>query len=141
MKLAAPEKFRAELAKNAQAIVAAGKGILAADESTGTIGKRFAPIAVENTEENRRRYRELLFTASPKELAQYLGGVIFFDETLFQKAKDGKRFVDVVRDAGILVGIKVDKVLFFTLFLNHNIRVRNRWQVPTTRRPRRDWMV
>lgn len=55
-----------ELYKNAQAIVAAGKGILAADESTGTIGKRFQPISVENNEENRRRYRELLFTADPK---------------------------------------------------------------------------
>jgi fructose-bisphosphate aldolase, class I len=63
---AAPEKFRAELAKNAAAIVATGKGILAADESTGTIGKRFAPISVENNEENRRRYRELLFTADAK---------------------------------------------------------------------------
>lgn len=62
---AAPEKFRAELAANAQAIVQPGKGILAADESTGTIGKRFAPINVENVEENRRKYRELLFTASP----------------------------------------------------------------------------
>lgn len=60
------EKFYAELAKNAAAIVAKGKGILAADESTGTIGKRFAPIAVENIEENRRRYRELLFTADAK---------------------------------------------------------------------------
>ncbi|KAI3647969.1 hypothetical protein MP228_008190 [Amoeboaphelidium protococcarum] len=98
-----------ELYKNAQAIVAAGKGILAADESTGTIGKRFQPISVENNEENRRRYRELLFTADPKELSQYLGGVIFFEETLYQKTKDGRRFVDVICDAGILVGIKVDK--------------------------------
>jgi fructose-bisphosphate aldolase class I len=84
-------------------------GILAADESTGTIGKRFTPIQVENNEENRRKYRELLFTANASELAQYLGGVIFYDETIFQKTKDGRRFVDVVRDAGILVGIKVDK--------------------------------
>lgn len=63
---AAPEKFRAELVKTAQSIVAVGKGILAADESNGTIGKRFAPIQVENTEENRRAYRELLFTTAPK---------------------------------------------------------------------------
>lgn len=109
MNSAAPEKFREELARNARAIVAAGKGILAADESTGTIGKRFAPISVENTEENRRKYRELLFTTNKKDFGQYLGGVIFFDETLYQKTTDGRRFVDVVRDAGVLVGIKVDK--------------------------------
>lgn len=63
---AAPEKFRKELAATAAAICAPGKGILAADESTGTIGKRFTPIQVENNEENRRKYRELLFTADPK---------------------------------------------------------------------------
>ena len=110
MVLAAPEKFREELAKNAQAIVAPGKGILAADESTGTIGKRFSPISVENNEENRRKYRELLFTVDPAQLSKYLGGIIFYDETLYQKTKDGRKFVDVVREAGILVGIKVDKV-------------------------------
>lgn len=106
---AAPEKFRQELVQTARAIVAPGKGILAADESTGTIGKRFTPIQVENVEENRRRYRELLFTADAKELAQYLGGVILYEETLYQKTKDGRRFVDVLRENGILVGIKVDK--------------------------------
>jgi len=108
MPSAAPEKFRAELAATAKAIAAPGKGILAADESTGTIGKRFAPINVENVEENRRAYRELLFTAGA-ELGNYISGVIFFEETLYQKAASGKTFPDVLREQGILVGIKVDK--------------------------------
>ncbi|KAL2914754.1 Fructose-bisphosphate aldolase 4, cytosolic [Polyrhizophydium stewartii] len=103
---AAPEKFRKELAETAKAIVAPGKGILAADESTGTIA--LLPINVENVEENRRVYRELLFTAGA-ELRHYLGGAILFEETLFQKTKDGKPFADVLREQGIIVGIKVDK--------------------------------
>ncbi|KAJ3080864.1 hypothetical protein HK102_002754 [Quaeritorhiza haematococci] len=105
---AAPLKFKAELAATAKAIVAPGKGILAADESTGTIGKRFGPIGVENVEENRRAYRELLFTAGD-EIKKYLGGVILFEETLFQKTHDGVPFAKLLNDAGILVGIKVDK--------------------------------
>lgn len=103
---AAPECFKAELSATANAIVAAGKGILAADESTGTIGKRFDAIKVENTEENRRAYRELLFTA---DCAPCLGGVILYEETLFQKTKDGKPFADILKERGILIGIKVDK--------------------------------
>ncbi|KAJ3119476.1 Fructose-bisphosphate aldolase 3, chloroplastic, partial [Irineochytrium annulatum] len=75
--------------------------------STGTIGKRFGPISVENVEENRRAYRELLFTAG-SELKNYLGGAILYEETLFQKTKDGKPFADVLREQNILVGIKVD---------------------------------
>lgn len=106
--LAAPEKYREELIATANAITASGKGILAADESTGTIGKRFSPINVENVEENRRTYRELLFTAG-SDLKEYIGGVILYEETLFQQTKDGKNFSDVLRDQGILVGIKVDK--------------------------------
>ncbi|TPX48092.1 fructose-bisphosphate aldolase [Synchytrium endobioticum] len=106
---AAPEKFRKELTETAKAIAAPGKGILAADESTGTIGKRFAPIKAENNEENRRAYRELLFTAGPGELQNYLGGVILYEETLFQKTESGKPFADALREQGILVGIKVDK--------------------------------
>lgn len=105
---AAPAHFKKELAETAKAIVASGKGILAADESTGTIGKRFAPINVENVEENRRAYRDLLFTAG-KELSQYLGGVIFYEETLFQKSSDGKPFPEILKELGIKVGIKVDK--------------------------------
>lgn len=99
--------FAAELIENARAIAAAGKGILAADESTGTIGQRFAKIAVENVEENRRRYRELLFTTEG--LEQYISGVIFFEETLFQNAADGRSFVDILKSKGIIPGIKVDK--------------------------------
>ncbi|ORZ31568.1 fructose-bisphosphate aldolase [Catenaria anguillulae PL171] len=99
---------RKELADNAKAIVAAGKGILAADESTGTIAKRFQSISLENTEENRRAYRDLLFTA-PGELEKYIGGVILFDETIRQKSADGTPLAEVLRKRGILVGIKVDK--------------------------------
>eukprot|EP01084_Bolivina_argentea_P120688 213970_1 len=100
-------EFREELAATAVAVAAAGKGILAADESTGTIGKRFQPIAVENIEENRRKYRELLLTAEGIE--KYISGVIFFEETLYQKTAGGKPFVDVCKEKGIVVGIKVDK--------------------------------
>lgn len=97
-----------ELRQVANAIVAPGKGILAADESTGTIGKRFASIQVENSEENRRRYRELLFT-SDKVVAENISGVILFHETLYQSTKDGVRFATLLKDKGIIPGIKVDK--------------------------------
>ena len=102
------EEQKKELAANARAIVAPGKGILAADESTGTIGKRFAPIQVENNEENRRLYRQLLF-CSPPEYAQYISAVILYDETFWQKADDGRRFVDILKERGVIPGIKVDK--------------------------------
>jgi len=144
------------------AIATTGKGILAADESTGTIGKRFTPIGVENTEDNRRRYRELLFTtagelapagslpralrslrspepAGPRPcastpplvllwralqlldwswaldpcpfagLGEFVSGAILYEETLFQKAADGRPFVEILKEAGIVSGIKVDK--------------------------------
>lgn len=107
---AAPDHFRAELAKTANAIATPGKGILAADESTGTIGKRFDKIKVENNEENRRAYRELLFT-SGAEMSQYISGVIMFEETLYQKTSDGKLFTEVLKEQGIITGIKVDKGL------------------------------
>jgi fructose-bisphosphate aldolase class I len=97
-----------ELRQIANAIVAPGKGILAADESTGTIGKRFAQINAENTEENRRVYRQLLFTAGP-ELKNNVSGVILFHETLYQKADNGTSFVKLLQDQGIIPGIKVDK--------------------------------
>ena len=90
----------------AKAIVADGKGILAADESTGTIKKRFDSISVESTEENRRAYRELLFTADGAE--QAISGVILYDETLRQSAADGTRFADLLQGKGIIPGIKVD---------------------------------
>ena len=102
------EEQKKELAATARAIVAPGKGLLAADESTGTIGKRFAPINTENTEENRRAYRELLFTTD-KSVAKYISGVILYDETFRQSTKGGKRFVDLLKETGILSGIKVDK--------------------------------
>jgi fructose-bisphosphate aldolase class I len=87
-------------------MVAPGKGILAADESTGTIEKRLKSIQVENTEDNRRAYRDLLFTA--KGLGQYIGGVILYDETIRQKGVSGTPFVELLAKNGILPGIKVD---------------------------------
>jgi len=78
-----------ELNKVAQAMVAPGKGILAADESTGTIGKRFDAIKTENTEDNRRDYRELMFRTT-EAMKNNISGVILYDETIWQKAKDGK---------------------------------------------------
>ncbi|KAJ6845292.1 fructose-bisphosphate aldolase 1, cytoplasmic [Iris pallida] len=100
-------KYSDELIANAAYIGTPGKGILAADESTGTIGKRLASINVENVEANRRALRELLF-CTPGAL-QYLSGVILFEETLYQKTADGKPFVDVLKEGGVLPGIKVDK--------------------------------
>lgn len=94
------------LAAIAKAMVAPGKGILAADESTGTIGKRFDSISVENIEENRRAYRDMLFSA--KGIGEHISGVILYDETLRQKAADGTPFVTVMAKSGILPGIKVD---------------------------------
>jgi len=96
-----------ELKKIADAIVAPGKGILAADESVGTMGNRLKDIGVENTEENRRSYRQLLFTCD-KSIAEKISGVILFHETLYQKSDDGTPFVKLIQDAGILPGIKVD---------------------------------
>ncbi len=89
-------------------MVAPGKGILAADESTGTIAKRFDTIGVASTEETRRDYRELLFRAD-EAMCSFVSGVILYDETLRQKAKDGTPLVDVIAATGALPGIKVDK--------------------------------
>ena len=101
-------ELKAELKRIAEAIVKPGKGILAADESTGTMGKRLAGIGVENNEENRRSYRQLLFT-SGAEMSQYISGVILFHETVYQKADDGTPFVKLLKDNGVIAGIKVDK--------------------------------
>ncbi len=90
-------------------IVSDGKGILAADESNPTCGKRFDTIGVENIESNRRDYREMLFRASG--LKDNIGGVILFDETLRQNAKDGTPLIDIMNAAGAIPGIKVDKGL------------------------------
>ena len=95
-----------ELSSVARELVATGKGILAADESSGTIKKRFDAIALESTEESRRAYRELLFTAPGIEA--FISGVILYDETLRQRASDGRPFARVLRERGILPGIKVD---------------------------------
>ena len=95
-----------ELQKTAQAIVADGKGILAADESGGTIKKRFDSIGVESNEEARRAYRDLLFTTEGAE--EYIGGVILFDETLRQSSADGTPFPKLLESKGIVPGIKVD---------------------------------
>lgn len=133
-----PVELQEELKSIAQAIVAPGKGILAADESVSTMGKRlqvgilwgnfdlsillflpfydfltfviltFQDINLENTDENRRKYRELLFTADDK-LGENISGVILFHETLYQKTKDGTPFVDILKKKGIIPGIKVDK--------------------------------
>jgi fructose-bisphosphate aldolase class I len=95
-----------ELARIAKAMVAKNKGILAADESSGTITKRFTSIKIESTEENRRTYRELLFTAPGA--ADYISGVILYDETIRQKTKDGTPFPEYLAKKGMLPGIKVD---------------------------------
>ena len=95
------------LHETALGMVAKGRGILAADESTATIGKRFDAIKVENTEENRRAYREMMFTAPGME--KYTSGVIFYEETLFQKAADGTPFPQLLASKGVIPGIKVDK--------------------------------
>jgi fructose-bisphosphate aldolase, class I len=98
----------AELNKVAEAMVAPGKGILAADESTGTIKKRFDAIATENTEDNRRDYRELMFRTT-EAMSKHISGVILYDETIWQKARDGTPLVDLIKKAGAIPGIKVDE--------------------------------
>jgi fructose-bisphosphate aldolase class I len=95
------------LNKVAQAMTAPGKGILAADESTGTIKKRFDAIGVESTEDNRRDYRELLFRSA--EGMKHISGVILYDETIWQKAKDGTPLVEIIAKSGAIPGIKVDE--------------------------------
>ncbi|CAH8543330.1 unnamed protein product [Dicrocoelium dendriticum] len=102
------EAQKKELRGIAEAIVAPGKGILAADESVATIGKRFQSIGLENTEEFRRQYRQLLFSANP-EVSKHISGVILFHETLYQKADDGRPLVELLKERNILPGIKVDK--------------------------------
>jgi len=97
-----------ELNKIAIKMVAPGKGILAADESTGTIQKRFDKIGVTNTEDNRRDYRELLFRTE-KTMREHISGVILYDETIRQKAKDGTPLVKLIEAAGSVPGIKVDQ--------------------------------
>jgi fructose-bisphosphate aldolase, class I len=98
----------AELNKVAEAMVAPGKGILAADESTGTIKKRFDAIGAENTEDNRRDYRELMFRTA-EAMSKHISGVILYDETIWQKAKDGTPLIELITRSGSIPGIKVDE--------------------------------
>src|ERR1700753_3458903 len=98
----------ADLNKVANAMVAPGKGILAADESSGTIKKRFDAINVESTEDNRRDYREMLFR-SQEAMSRYISGVILYDETIWQNAKDGTPLVKLIEQAGGIPGLKVDE--------------------------------
>ena len=97
-----------ELNRIALAMVAPGKGILAADESSGTIKKRFDAIGVASTEDSRRDYREMLFRSS-EAMSKYISGVILYDETIWQKAKDGTPLVELIKKAGSIPGIKVDE--------------------------------
>src|SRR5690348_11356225 len=98
----------AELHKVAEAMTAPGKGILAADESTGTIKRRFDAIGVESTADSRRDYRELLFR-STEAMSKHISGVILYDETIRQQASDGTPLVNLIAGAGSIPGIKVDK--------------------------------
>ena len=97
-----------ELNRIALAMVTPGKGILAADESTGTIKKRFEAIKVESTEQNRRDYREMLFR-SAEAMKQFISGVILYDETIWQNAADGTPLVKLIEQSGAIPGIKVDE--------------------------------
>ena len=101
--------YKNELKENAQLLASKGKGILAVDESTKTVGKRLAGIGVENTEENRKAYRGMLFTTEG--LGEYISGAILFEETLYQNHQDGESMVKKLNDLGIIPGIKVDKGL------------------------------
>ncbi|GMH36704.1 hypothetical protein BSKO_04577 [Bryopsis sp. KO-2023] len=101
--------YDAELVETANKIATKGHGILAMDESNGTCGTRLDSIGVENTEENRRTYRELLVTTPG--LGEYISGAILFEETLYQGTKEGKSFVDCLNEQNIVAGIKVDKGL------------------------------
>src|ERR1700727_3630406 len=98
----------ADLNNVALAMVTPGRGILAPDESTGTTKKRFAAIKVESTEDSRRDYREMLFR-SREAMSQYISGVILYDETIWQTARDGTPLVKLIEQAGSIPGIKVDE--------------------------------
>ncbi|XP_050667780.1 fructose-bisphosphate aldolase-like [Leptidea sinapis] len=100
-------ELQMELKKTAEAIVAPGKGILAVDETNEGIGRLLAAVGLENTVENRRRYRQLLFTADDV-LSEHISAVILFDETVYQKTDDGMRFIDVLKNKNIIPGIKLD---------------------------------
>merc|ERR1712212_925582 len=121
-----PEQKK-ELSDIAHKIVAPGKGILAADESTGSVAKRFQSINAENTEENRRLYRQLLFTADER-MEPAIGGVIFFHETMYQKTDDGVLFPEYLKKRGMVVESRLTKVS-------------SPWPEPTARPPPRVLMA
>ena len=98
----------ADLNKVARAMVAPGKGLLAADESSGTIKKRFDAIGVASTEESRRDYREMLFR-STEAMRSCISGVILYDETIWQNARDGTPLIRIIEQSGAIPGIKVDE--------------------------------
>lgn len=100
------EKYSDELKATAAAMVQEGKGLLACDESTGTVGARLESIGLENNEDNRREWRQLLFTTP--DIGKYISGAILFEETLYQDSKEGEPFVDLLNKVGIIPGIKVD---------------------------------
>lgn len=104
------QKLTQLLTTTAQRMIAPGKGILAADESITTIDKRFTPIGLENTQENRQAFRDMLLTT--KSIGDYISGVILFDETIRQNALSGQPFVDVLKREEVLPGIKVDQGLY-----------------------------
>ncbi|KAK7883096.1 hypothetical protein WMY93_029270 [Mugilogobius chulae] len=108
MPQALSEAQKKELHETALRIVSPGKGILAADESVGSMGKRLAQVGVENSEENRRQFRQILFSADDR-INSCIGGVIFFHETLYQYSDSGVSFVKMIKDRGIMIGVKVDK--------------------------------
>merc|ERR1712232_951445 len=100
------EKYSSELKETAAKLTRPGYGLLACDESTGTVGARLESIGVENIEENRAEWRSLLFTAEG--LGNYISGAILFEETLYQTAPSGEKMVDILNGQGIIPGIKVD---------------------------------
>ena len=118
-----------ELNSIARKMVAPGKGLLAADESTGTIKKRFDKIGVENTEDNRRDYRELMFRTDVA-MKNHIGGVILFDETLRQKAKDGTPLVKLIEDAGAVPGIMLG--MGINSYCNNESSSDCPWAIPIT---------
>merc|ERR1719201_2288029 len=99
-------QYAEELRATAAAMVAPGKGLLACDESTGTVGTRLEANGMDNVEANRQKWRNLLFTTEG--ISEYISGAILFEETLFQSDPDGKPFVDVLKSKNIIPGIKVD---------------------------------
>ncbi|XP_063628780.1 fructose-bisphosphate aldolase-like [Cydia splendana] len=109
--------LQTELKRTAEAIVAPGKGILAVDETNEGIGKLLAGVGLGNTEDNRRRYRQLLFTTN--NLSEHVSAVILFDETVYQKTDEGTLFMDVFKQQGIIPGIKLDRDVV-PLFLSEN---------------------